>query len=53
MIPDYKAIIENISNSDQMQGFWERYQRDFSYAGDISFKMACDTMIRIMTWIEN
>ncbi len=53
IIPDYKVIIEKISNSDQMQGFWEKYQHDFAYARDISFKIACDTIIRIMTWIEN
>lgn len=51
IIPDYKVIIENILNSNQMQRFWENYQHDFAYARDISFKMACDTIIKIMTWI--
>jgi predicted nucleotidyltransferase component of viral defense system len=34
----YPAILANVLASEQMQGFWRKYQKDFSYASDISFE---------------
>lgn len=44
----YPDIIAEIRASKQLRGFWEKYQRDFDYAKDISFDDACDTVQRIM-----
>ena len=44
----YPDIIAEIRASDQLRGFWKKYQRDFDYAKDISFDDACDTILLIM-----
>lgn len=44
----YPDIIMEIRASEQLRGFWKKYQRDFGYAKDISFDDACDTVRRIM-----
>lgn len=44
----YQDIIAEIRASEQLQGFWKKYQRNFDYAKDISFDDACDTVRRIM-----
>ena len=41
-------VIAEIRASEQLRGFWKKYQRDFDYAKDISFDDACDTIQRIM-----
>lgn len=47
----YPDIIAEIRASEQLQGFWKKYQRDFNYAKDISFDDACDTVQYIMNSI--
>lgn len=44
----YQDIIAVIRTSEQLWGFWKKYQRDFDYAKDISFDDACDTVQCIM-----
>lgn len=44
----YPEIIAEIRASEQLRGFWRKYQRDFDYAKDISFDDACDTVQHIM-----
>ena len=44
----YPDIIAEIRASEQLHGFWKKYQRDFDYAKDISFDDACNTVQRIM-----
>ena len=44
----YPDIIAEIRVSEQLRGFWKKYQRDFDYAKDISFDDVCDTVQRIM-----
>ncbi len=44
----YTDIIAEIRTSEQLQVFWEKYQRDFDYAKDISFDDTCNTIQRIM-----
>lgn len=47
VMKDYEKIIANVLNSKQMQGFWEKYRKDFEYASDITFEAACETVITI------
>ena len=47
----YQDIISEIRSSEQLRGFWKKYQRDFDYAKDISFDDACDTIQHIMNSI--
>ena len=49
----YPDIITEIRSSEQLQGFWKKYQRDFDYAKDVSFDDACDTIQRIMDTISD
>lgn len=44
----YADIISEIRASEQLRGFWIKYQHDFEYARDISFDDACDTIQHIM-----
>ena len=48
----YMDIIAEIRVSEQLRGFWKKYQRDFDYAKDISFDDVCDTVQRIMDSIS-
>ena len=48
VLSQYKDIVENIRENPQMRGFWERYQKEFDYASDISFNDACDSILTIM-----
>lgn len=44
----YTDIIAEIRASEQLRGFWRKYQRDFDYVKDISFNDVCDTIQYIM-----
>lgn len=44
----YPDIIAEIRENKQLQGFWEKYKRDFDYAKGISFDDVCDTIQCIM-----
>jgi predicted nucleotidyltransferase component of viral defense system len=48
ILSQYSEIAANIRSNPQMLGFWEKYRKDFSYAKDISFGDACDTITLIM-----
>lgn len=48
VLKQYQDIIAEIRSSEQLRGFWKKYQRDFDYAKDISFDDACDTIQHIM-----
>ena len=37
-IVDVEGILQNISESQELRTMWEKYQRQFGYAKDISFK---------------
>lgn len=49
VIQNFMDIIEEIKTSHQMQTHWEKYQKNFDYAKDISFADACETIQSIMT----
>lgn len=44
----YTDIVAEIRESKQLRKFWEKYQRTFDYAKDISFDDACDSVQCIM-----
>lgn len=48
----YQDIIADIRVSEQLRGFWKKYQRNFDYAKNISFDDTCDTVQRIMDSIS-
>jgi hypothetical protein len=52
VLGQYGDIIKNIRESLQMRGFWERYQKGFDYAKDISFDDTCNSILFIMNNIS-
>ncbi len=38
LISDVEGILKQISESDELKDMWEKYQKKFSYAGDISYE---------------
>lgn len=48
----YGEIVASIQASRQMQGFWEKYRKEFDYAKDITFDDACKSVVRIMDALE-
>ena len=49
MLKEYnKRIVEVVVNSEVMSKQWKKYQKDFAYASEVSFKDACNTVTRIM-----
>ena len=52
ILEHYGDIVESIRRSQQMRGFWERYQKDFDYAKDISFDDTCNSILSIMNYMS-
>ena len=52
VLENYSDIIAEIRASEQLRGFWKKYQHDFDYAKEISFDDACDTIQNIMDTIS-
>lgn len=48
LLTEYKRIMEVVVNSEVMSKQWKKYQKDFAYASEVSFKDACNTVNRIM-----
>lgn len=48
VLETYPDILMEIRKSEQLRGFWKKYQHDYEYATDISFDDACDTVQHIM-----
>ena len=48
VLETYPDILMEIRKSEQLRGFWKKYQHDYEYATDISFDDACDTVQYIM-----
>ncbi|MBQ2741199.1 MAG: nucleotidyl transferase AbiEii/AbiGii toxin family protein [Oscillospiraceae bacterium] len=47
VMKNYEKITLNVLSSEQMQGFWTKYRKDFDYASDITFEDVCKTVITI------
>ena len=48
LLTESKRIMEVVVNSEVMSKQWKKYQKDFAYASEVSFKDACNTVNRIM-----
>ena len=48
VLAEYRDIVRTIRENPQMRGFWEKYQKDFDYAKDISFDDTCNSVLLIM-----
>lgn len=48
VISNYKTVLENIAASEQMKGFWRKYQTDFDYAKNIDFIDICHLIVKIL-----
>jgi predicted nucleotidyltransferase component of viral defense system len=48
----YDSILSDVLASEQMRGFWTRYQNEFDYASDIGFKTAVETVKEILIKLE-
>lgn len=44
----YKIVMEQIKKSTRLLDFWHRYQREFSYADDITYADTCQTIEAIL-----
>ena len=44
----YGGILDELQESSQLQSFWQRYQKSFEYAHDISFNDVCNSVQKIM-----
>jgi predicted nucleotidyltransferase component of viral defense system len=51
VISRYDSILSDVLASEQMQGFWAKYQHDFDYVSGISFETTVETAKEIMAQI--
>lgn len=47
VMSDYKTVLGKIAASEQLKGFWKKYQKDFDYAKDIDFLEICHLIEQI------
>ena len=47
LITEGNRILKEIADSEVMQGLWKSYQKKFSYAEDISWEMAMDSIEKL------
>ncbi|MGI6094927.1 MAG: nucleotidyl transferase AbiEii/AbiGii toxin family protein [Lachnospiraceae bacterium] len=52
LIADGNRILKEIENSEVMQRLWKSYQKKFSYAEDISWKMVMDSIEKLFPQIS-
>lgn len=52
VMSDYKAVLNTIEASEQMKGFWRKYQTGFDYAKDIDFTDICHLIVQILDEIS-
>ena len=52
LMPQYRSIVEQVVKSTAMLQHWKTYQRDYEYARDVEFSLACETIINIMDSIR-
>lgn len=46
------AIVEQIRNSKQLQGFWNKYATEYDYAKGIEFQNICDAILDMIDTME-
>ena len=47
-LDDYPAIMEQIKYSNGQQQLWEKYQREYHYARDLSFDEVVDSVLKLL-----
>lgn len=47
ILSNYKIVMGTIASSEQLKGFWRKYQTDFDYAQDIDFADICHLIVQI------
>ena len=52
LMKHYQNIIAVVRGSEFMQDQWQKYQRSFDYAKEISFEETCDAVIDVMDELE-
>ena len=53
ILPKYSEIMKEIRESKQLKLFWEKYQKEFSYAKQISFGEICELIYEVVEKIMN
>ena len=48
LLKDYKAIIANVAENAQQQGFWKKYKKDYAYAQGIDWNDICKLIIELL-----
>lgn len=48
VINRFDSILSDVISSEQMQGFWRKYQSEFDYAAEISFEEAIGAAKRVL-----
>ena len=51
ILADFPNILSGIRNSQELRTFWEKYQKNYDYAKDITFDDTCQTVENILKWI--
>lgn len=51
VLKEYKKIIEKLSDSQDLQSIWRKYQRSVAYAKDILYEDTCDAIRNILNKI--
>lgn len=52
LIADGNRILKEIVDSEVMQGLWKSYQKKFSYAEDITWKMVMDSIKKLLAEVS-
>ena len=52
VLGQYREIVSNIQDSQQMRSFWEKYRKEYTYAKDITFEDVCGSALLMMNSIE-
>lgn len=47
-ISDRQGILQQLSNSTELQDMWEKYRKKFSYTSDISYEMIMDVLSKMI-----
>lgn len=48
-ITDFRQILSDVAENKKLHGFWEKYQKDYSYAKGIDFNEICQLIINILS----
>lgn len=51
ILNEYEDIVDTIKNDKRLHDIWIKYSKDYDYAKDISFEMACEAISSILSSI--